>query len=130
MQFDTSSKPVGFKRITLAFGNTLRALNWLTKNESAFKQELVLLVSTLVLMALLNITIYEKIALLVSVLIVLLAEIINTAIEATIDRVSLDIHPLSGLAKDLGSAGVFVAMVICFAVWVGVALTNHWLKFW
>jgi diacylglycerol kinase (ATP) len=61
--------------------------------------------------------------LLISVLFVLFAEVVNTAIEATIDRISLDIHPLSGLAKDLGSAAVFIAILICASVWIAVFIS-------
>lgn len=49
-------------------------------------------------------------------------EIINTAIEAVVDRVGLEIHPLSGLAKDLGSAAVLVSIVIATFVWLSVLI--------
>ena len=51
------------------------------------------------------------------------AEVVNTAIEATIDRVGLEIHPLSGLAKDLGSAAVLIALLICSFVWISVFIS-------
>ena len=62
--------------------------------------------------------------LLVSVLFVMFAEVVNTAIEAAIDRIGLEIHPLSGLAKDLGSAAVLIALSICALVWGGVFVNN------
>ena len=62
--------------------------------------------------------------LLVSVLFVMFAEVVNTAIEAAIDRIGLEIHPLSGLAKDLGSAAVLIALTICALVWGGVFVSN------
>jgi len=54
---------------------------------------------------------------------VIFAEVVNTAIEATIDRVGLEIHPLSGLAKDLGSAAVLIALLICSLVWISVFIS-------
>ena len=71
-----------------------------------------------------QISLYEKIMLLVSVLFVMFAEVVNTAIEAAIDRIGLEIHPLSGLAKDLGSAAVLIALTICVLVWGGVFINN------
>ena len=60
----------------------------------------------------------EKAILLSSILFVLFAEIINTAIEVTIDRIGKEIHPLSGLAKDLGSAAVLVTIAISSLLWL------------
>ena len=120
MQFDSANKPSGINRVVLAFKNSQRAFKWLAKNEAAFKQELFLLALSLIIISIWQIGIYEKVMLLISVLFVIFAEIVNTAIEATIDRVGLEIHPLSGLAKDLGSAAVLIALLICSVVWVAV----------
>lgn len=109
MQFDSANKPSGINRVVLAFKNSQRAFKWLAKNEAAFKQELFLLALSLIIISIWQIGIYEKVMLLISVLFVIFAEVVNTAIEATIDRVGLEIHPLSGLAKDLGSAAVLIA---------------------
>ena len=120
MQFDSANKPSGINRVVLAFKNSQRAFKWLAKNEAAFKQELFLLALSLTIISIWQIGIYEKVMLLISVLFVIFAEVVNTAIEATIDRVGLEIHPLSGLAKDLGSAAVLIALLICSVVWVAV----------
>lgn len=120
MQFDSANKPSGINRVVLAFKNSQRAFKWLAKNEAAFKQELFLLALSLIIISIWQIGIYEKVMLLISVLFVIFAEVVNTAIEATIDRVGLEIHPLSGLAKDLGSAAVLIALLICSVVWVAV----------
>jgi len=102
----------------------LRAFAWLMKNESAFKQEFILLVVAVAVIAIWNISLYEKVMLLCGLLLVIFAEVINTAIEATIDRIGYEINPLSGLAKDLGSAAVFIAMLICLLVWAAVIFNN------
>ncbi|MCL1065718.1 diacylglycerol kinase [Shewanella olleyana] len=123
MQFDSANKPSGINRVVLAFKNSQRAFKWLAKNEAAFKQELFLLALSLTIISIWQIGIYEKVMLLISVLFVIFAEVVNTAIEATIDRVGLDIHPLSGLAKDLGSAAVLIALLICSFVWIAVFIS-------
>ncbi len=117
--FNPKAKPKGMLRIVLAMKNSLSAISWLAKNESAFRQELILLIVTSIVLALWSIPYMEKAILLSSILFVLFAEIVNTAIEVTIDRIGKEIHPLSGLAKDLGSAGVFVAIVISSLLWLG-----------
>lgn len=122
--FDTSNKPSGLKRIVLAMGNSIRAINWLTKNESAFRQEILLLLLSLAILFYWGISLPEKAVLLVSILFILFAEIINTAIEATIDRVGTELHPLSGLAKDLGSAAVLIAILIGLISWGTVLAVN------
>jgi diacylglycerol kinase (ATP) len=123
MQFDSANKPSGINRVVLAFKNSRRAFKWLAKNEAAFKQELFLLALSLTIISIWQIGIYEKVMLLISVLFVIFAEVVNTAIEATIDRVGLEIHPLSGLAKDLGSAAVLIALLICSLVWISVFIS-------
>jgi diacylglycerol kinase (ATP) len=123
MQFDSANKPSGINRVVLAFKNSQRAFKWLAKNEAAFKQELFLLALSLIIISIWQIGIYEKVMLLISVLFVIFAEVVNTAIEATIDRVGLEIHPLSGLAKDLGSAAVLIALLICSFVWISVFIS-------
>jgi diacylglycerol kinase (ATP) len=124
MRFDPTKKPVGITRIYLAFKNSCRAFNWLVKNEAAIRQELVLLLINLVLISVWQISVYEKLLLLCAVLFLLFAEIINTAIEVTIDRVGYEINPLSGLAKDLGSAAVFIATLIYGCVFAAVLYVN------
>lgn len=125
MKFDINNKPKGFKRLFLALGHSLRAFKWLANNEAAFRQEIFLLMSTLIILPLLSISIYESLLILCVTLFVMFAEIVNTAIEAVVDRVGLEIHELSGLAKDLGSACVTISLIILFLVWVVVLYQNY-----
>ncbi|GHE92435.1 diacylglycerol kinase [Thalassotalea profundi] len=122
MMFDNINKPKGLKRVYLATLNSLRAFNWLVKNEAAFRQELLLLVLVIPITFLLDITIKEQLILIISTLFILFTEVLNTAIESVVDRVGLEIHPLSGLAKDLGSAAVFISLVIAVCTWVAILL--------
>jgi len=117
----TIQKNKGFKRIYLAFMNSVKGFKWLVKNEAAFQQELILIALLSVVSVFLNVSLLIHLLLIVSLLLVLLVEVINTAIEATIDRIGLEHHSLSGLAKDLGSLAVFISLAIAVATW-GVVL--------
>ncbi|WP_448212257.1 diacylglycerol kinase [Colwellia sp. MEBiC06753] len=115
--FDNTNKPAGINRVYLATLNSFRAFNWLIQNEAAFRQELVLLFLATILAFNLDVSAVERLLLILSVVFILFTEVINTAIEAVVDRVGLEIHPLSGLAKDLGSAAVFISLVVAASVW-------------
>lgn len=115
--FDVNAKPQGLKRLYLAGINSFRAIRWLYKNESAFKQELLMLIVAIPISFWFEITFSEQLILILALLFVVFTEIINTAIEAVVDRIGLDIHPLSGLAKDLGSAAVLLSIVMAMVVW-------------
>lgn len=121
--FDNKNKPKGLNRIYLAFSNSLRAFKWLYQNESAFKQEFLLLLVAFPISFLFDINITEQIILMISILFIIFTEIINTAIESVVDRVGLEIHPLSGLAKDLGSAAVLVSIFIASLTWLAILIT-------
>ncbi|MCP5164071.1 MAG: diacylglycerol kinase [Pseudomonadales bacterium] len=115
-----TKRHTGLARIWQATLNSRRALVWLVRNESAFRQELFLLIVLGAASLTLDISALQRCALLVSLLVILLVEILNTAIETTIDRIDTAQHPMSGLAKDLGSAAVFVSLVIAGLVWISV----------
>jgi len=120
LKFDVNNKPKGLRRLVLANENSLKAFRWLYKNEAAFRQELLLLLLLTPITFLFDITRLEQVTLIISLLFILFTEIINTAIEAVVDRIGLEIHPLSGLAKDLGSAAVFVSLVIASLTWLAI----------
>jgi diacylglycerol kinase (ATP) len=119
---EDQQKNTGLKRLWLATLNSRRSLLWLTRNEAAFREELLLLVVLGGASFALDVTALERCALIVSLLLVLLVETLNTAIETTIDRIDLEIHPLSGLAKDLGSAAVLISLVIAAVIWASIIL--------
>lgn len=120
MKFDTENKPKGLKRIFLAANNSMKGFHWLLKNEAAFKQELLMLIVLTPATFFFDITIFEQAMLIISLLFIIFTEVLNTAIEAVVDRIGLEIHPLSGLAKDLGSAAVFLALTMTTILWVAV----------
>src|SRR5665647_3598612 len=110
-------KKTGLRRIINATGYSLCGLRTAWRTEAAFRQEVILAVILLPLALLLGNNGLER-ALLVSVcMVVLVAELLNSAIEAVVDRIGSEHHPLAGAAKDLGSAAVFIALVMVVMVW-------------
>ncbi|MDX1518624.1 MAG: diacylglycerol kinase [Gammaproteobacteria bacterium] len=91
-------------------------------NEAAFRQELFLTIILLPVGLWLGETGLEKAVLVGSLLLVLIVELLNTGIEAAIDRIGPERHELSGIAKDIGSASVFMSLLNVVVVWVLVIL--------
>ena len=120
--FDNTNKPKGLHRVYLATLNSFRAFKWLYNNESAFKQELLLLLIAIPISFAFNISIKEQVVLILAIVFIIFTEIINTAIEAVVDRIGLEIHPLSGLAKDLGSAAVMISLIVASSIWLIILL--------
>ena len=112
----------GLRRLMNAFGYSVHGFASALRHEDAFRQE-VLLAAVLIPVALvLDVGGIGKAMMIASVLLVLIVELLNSAIEAAIDRISLDRHSLSKRAKDLGSAAVFLSLVNVAAVWALVLL--------
>ena len=107
----------GIRRLAGALRNSLAGLADAVASETAFQQELILAVVLVPLAIWLGHTGAERALLAGSVLLVLVVELLNSAIEATVDRISLERHPLAKRAKDLGSAAVLVALVLAAATW-------------
>ena len=107
----------GFSRIIRASGFSWKGFVATFKNEAAFRQELLLVVVLLPIAVWLGQTALERAVLITSLFIVLIVELINSAIEAAIDRHGDEIHELSGRAKDMGSAAVFVSLLLVALVW-------------
>ncbi|MCK5902864.1 MAG: diacylglycerol kinase [Cocleimonas sp.] len=108
----------GLTRLIKAFGFSMQGLKATYKLEEAFRQEVWLLLVTFPLALYLGDTPLEKAVLISSILLLLIVEILNSAIEATIDRFGGEIHELSGRAKDMGSAAVFLATINAAVIWV------------
>ncbi|MES2742214.1 MAG: diacylglycerol kinase [Pseudomonadota bacterium] len=114
----------GLKRIVAAFFYSIDGFKSAWRHEHAFRQELVLGLIGTVVALLLKISAFEKLVLIGVMLLVLIVELINSAIEAVVDRISLERHPLSKNAKDFGSAAVFLACLLALASWA-VILFNR-----
>jgi diacylglycerol kinase (ATP) len=114
----------GFKRIVAAFGYSMDGFKAAVTNEHAFRQELMIAVPAAIIALLLKVSAFEKLVLILVLGLVLLVELLNASIEAVVDRVSLERHPLSKAAKDLGSAAVALAITMAVATWA-VVLYNR-----
>lgn len=112
---------VGLRRIVNATLFSLAGLRAAWQHEAAFRQELMLAVVLIPAGIWLGRTAVERSLLIGSCLLVLIVELLNSAIEAIVDRVGLEPHPLSGRAKDLGSAAVFVSLALVLVVWSLIA---------
>ncbi len=93
------------------------------KNEEAFRQELLLCVVLVPLACWLGNTGVERALLIGSLLVVLIVELLNTAVEVVVNRIGLERHELSGLAKDLGSSAVSMSLINAAVIWLLVVLT-------
>jgi diacylglycerol kinase (ATP) len=107
----------GLRRIVNATFFSMAGLRAAWRDESAFRQELLLCVILIPTAVWLGRTAVERSLLIGSCLIVLVVELLNTGIENVVDRVGHEPHRLSGQAKDLGSAAVFVSLVLVLVVW-------------
>ena len=120
-QFKSKS---GIKRIASAFFYSIDGFKAAWQNEHAFRQEMLVTVIGTVTALSMKISAFEKLMLVAVLVFVLVVELINSALEAVVDRISLESHPLSKNAKDLGSAAVTLAIGIALAAW-GVVLFNR-----
>jgi len=114
----------GIKRIVNATGYSWLGLKAAYKHESAFRQEVWLAALMIPLGFYLGQDWTDKAALICSVLFVLIVELLNSGIEAVVDRVGDEPHKLSGRAKDMGSAAVLIALIITAIIWLAVLVDN------
>ena len=112
----------GIKRIISAGGYSLKGLIAAYQHEAAFRQEVWLAVILIPAALWFGQTWPEKALLIAAVLLLLIVELLNSAIEAVVDRIGDDYHELSGRAKDMGSAAVFLAMGLLLLTWLSVLL--------
>lgn len=115
-------KPRGATRLVRALGASWRGLIGAFREEAAFRQELAFAALVIPLGLWLGHTGVERALLTGPVLLILVVELINSAIEATVDRIGFERHALAGLAKDIGSAAVLMSFLLCGVVWLLVLL--------
>ncbi|MGR5177060.1 diacylglycerol kinase [Vibrio mediterranei] len=113
-------KNTGIKRVILATKYSWLGLVAAWKNEAAFRQEVVALIIAIAVALTLDVSLLHKVVLVGSVVFVMIVELMNSAVEAVVDRIGLERHELSGRAKDLGSAAVLLAIALATMVWVGI----------
>ncbi|CNH89220.1 diacylglycerol kinase [Yersinia aldovae] len=115
-----ANQSTGLTRIYKAAGYSVKGLMAAWKNEAAFRQEIVAAIVAIILALWLDVSAIARILLISSVILVIIIEVINSAIEAIVDRIGSEFHELSGRAKDMGSAAVFLAIGLALFVWITV----------
>lgn len=113
-------KNTGLKRIFLAAGYSIKGLKSAFKHEAAFRQEVLLAAVLIPLACFLDVSKMERLLMISSVVIIVIFEIFNSAIEAVVDRIGSEHHELSGRAKDMASATVFIALFLCAYIWIEI----------
>jgi diacylglycerol kinase (ATP) len=111
-------KPTGMTRLAKAFLNTWKGLAGCWREEEAFRQECLAALVVLPLGLWFGRTGVERAVLVAPMFLILIVELLNSAVETAIDRIGTERHALSGLAKDLGSAAVFMSFVLLAVTWV------------
>ena len=114
---DAIPKNTGIKRLLKASFYTYKGLKHSIQYEAAFRQECIAASIMIPAALIIDFSAIERLMLIGAVLLVMIVELLNTGIEAVVDRVGVEYHELSGLAKDMGSAAVMLALIYCIAVW-------------
>ncbi|EIW6270617.1 diacylglycerol kinase [Escherichia coli] len=113
----------GVTRIIKAAGYSWKGLCAAWRYEAAFRQESILVLSALIISFWLDVDSVTRVLLIGSAMMVIIVEIINSAIEAVVDRIGSEHHELSGRAKDMGSAAVLITILVAIIIW-GVLLLS------
>jgi diacylglycerol kinase (ATP) len=118
------NKPTGITRLIRSFGYSFQGFQFAWRDEAAFRQEIALAVVVIPAGIYLGRTGVERALLVMPMLLILVVEFLNSALEAVVDRSGTERHPLAGMAKDMGSAAVLVSFVLLGTVWL-LILSDH-----
>jgi diacylglycerol kinase (ATP) len=117
-------KPTGLTRVIRAFGYSVQGFRYAWREEAAFRQELILAAAVVPAGLYLGRSGVERALLVWPMLQILLVELLNSAVEAVVDRSGMERHPLAGMAKDMGSAAVLLSFGMLGTAWV-LILSDH-----
>lgn len=112
----------GLTRIFKAAGYSWKGIRAAWQNEAAFRQEAVGAFVAVIVACWLDVDAITRVLLIGSVMLVIIVEILNSALEAVVDRIGSEFHPLSGRAKDMGSAAVLLTILLAVFVWAMLLL--------
>lgn len=115
------SRSSGLRRIARAIQFSLAGLRHAAMNETAVREELIALVVLVPLSAVLPVSTVEHLLLVLPLMLLVAVELLNSAVERTVDRISDEQHPLAGQAKDMASAAVFVVVLMAGLSWTVIA---------
>lgn len=116
----------GVKRLWRATINSWHGLVAATQSEQAFREELALLAIGVPLAVFLTADVGESVALIGTLVFILIVELLNTAIEKLSDRITLDHDPALKRIKDMGSAAIFLSLLLAGTVWLWVLVERFW----
>jgi diacylglycerol kinase (ATP) len=114
----------GLRRLLDATGYSAKGIRACWQNEAAFRQEVLLILVLLPLSFVVANSIEQWLLLVIPLLVLLVVELLNSAIENVVDRIGHELHELSGQAKDMGSAAVLICLVLIFVAWAGIGWKN------
>jgi diacylglycerol kinase (ATP) len=120
--YPKNRRPHPVKRVIQAIVFSLQGLRWAWKYEQAIRQEIIILFIAVAVALWLHVSPLERLLLVGSWALVIIVELLNSAVEATVDRIGIEHHKLSGRAKDIGSAAVFCAILLSFTTWLTILL--------
>ncbi|CAC9552302.1 Diacylglycerol kinase (EC 2.7.1.107) [uncultured Gammaproteobacteria bacterium] len=112
------NEATGLKRIVSAFGFSMQGLKTCYQSEAAFRQEVWLSVVLIPLAFFLAESAVDRVLLITPIFLVLIVEILNSAVESVVDRIGDEYHVLSGAAKDMGSAAVWLSLMLIIMTWL------------
>jgi diacylglycerol kinase (ATP) len=118
------NKPTGITRLLRAFGYSFQGFKYTWREEAAFRQEVALSLLVIPVGLYLGRSGVERALLVSPMLMILVVEILNSAVEAVVDRSGPELHPLAGMAKDMGSAAVMLSFALLGTVWL-LILSDH-----
>ncbi|MEQ4531004.1 MAG: diacylglycerol kinase [Mixta sp.] len=110
----------GLTRIIKAAGYSWKGLRAAWQHEAAFRQEAVMALVAIIIACWLDVDAMTRVLLIGSVFLIIIVEILNSAIEAVVDRIGSEFHPLAGRAKDMGSAAVLLSIILAVFVWASL----------
>ncbi len=121
-----ANNATGLTRIIKAAGYSWKGLHAAWQHEAAFRQELLAALGAILIACWLDVDALVRVLLVGSVIVVIIVELLNSAIEAVVDRISSNMHPLAGRAKDMGSAAVLVAVLLALFIWAMLLIPHLW----
>lgn len=120
-----ASNTRGLTRIIKAAGYSWKGFHAAWRHEAAFRQEASAAIIAIIIACWLDIDAITRLLLIGSVLLVMIVEMVNSAIEAVVDRIGLEHHELSGRAKDMGSAAVLLAIILALLCWISLLWARY-----
>ncbi|KLU15352.1 MULTISPECIES: diacylglycerol kinase [Xenorhabdus] len=122
-----ANQSTGLNRIIKAAGYSAKGIKAAWQNEAAFRQETMAAILAIIIAFSIDFGLLERLLLIGSVMLVVIVEILNSAIESVVDRIGSEYHELSGRAKDMGSAAVLLSILLALFIW-GMIFWSHFMR--